>query len=461
MNNNAVSRSMQRMIDLLQEQAFEKDTEVLDKFYQSVRTNVGGIDNLEGKQTIIKNLYEKFFKGAFPLTVEKLGIVYTPVECVDFIIHSVNDILKAEFDTSLTEQNVHILDPFVGTGTFITRLLQSGLIRPEDMERKYLNEIHCNEIVLLAYYIADVNIESVFHDITCRKTYLPYSGICLTDTFQLAEKKHNELFTEFFQDNSKRVKKQMATHVRVIVGNPPYSVGQKSANDKAQNLSYPYLEKRISETYAAATSDKGRTIQALYDSYIKAFRWASDRIPQDEGGIVAFISNGAWLDSNSGEGFRRCLEKEFTSIYVLNLRGNQRTSGELSRKEGGKIFGSGSRTPIAITFLVKNPAKKGQKTIIHYHDIGDYLTREQKLKMVKEFRSISSQKLDWQIISPNEKADWINQRDGVFDNFILLGNKKDSKQTVFSIFQQEILRTVMYGVMIPRQGHYHQEYPIR
>lgn len=209
---------------------------------------------------------------------------------------------------------------------------------------------------------------------------MPYSGICLTDTFQLAEKKHNELFTEFFQDNSKRVKKQMATHVRVIVGNPPYSVGQKSANDKAQNLSYPYLEKRISETYAAATSDKGRTIQALYDSYIKAFRWASDRIPQDEGGIVAFISNGAWLDSNSGEGFRRCLEKEFTSIYVLNLRGNQRTSGELSRKEGGKIFGSGSRTPIAITFLVKNPAKKGQKAIIHYHDIGDYLTREQKLK---------------------------------------------------------------------------------
>ena len=433
-NNNTVSRSMQRMIDLLQEQAFEKDTEVLDKFYQSVRTNVGGIDNLEGKQTIIKNLYEKFFKGAFPLTVEKLGIVYTPVECVDFIIHSVNDILKAEFNTSLTEQNVHILDPFTGTGTFITRLLQSGLIRPEDMERKYLNEIHCNEIVLLAYYIADVNIESVFHDITRQKTYLPYSGICLTDTFQLAEKKHNELFTEFFQDNSKRVKKQMATHVRVIIGNPPYSVGQKSANDNAQNLSYPNLEKRIADTYADATTDKGRTIQALYDSYVKAFRWASDRIPKDEGGIVSFISNGAWLDSYSGEGFRRCLEKEFTSIYVLNLRGNQRTSGELSRKEGGKIFGSGSRTPIAITFLVKNPAKKGQKAVIHYHDIGDYLTREQKLKMVKDFRSISSQKLDWQIIVPNEKADWINQRDGVFDNLIPLAPEKKKERNAKSVF---------------------------
>ena len=444
-NNNAVSRSMQRMIDLLQEQAFEKDTEVLEKFYQSVRTNIGGIDNLEGKQTIIKNLYEKFFKGAFPLTVEKLGIVYTPVECVDFIIHSVNDILKAEFNTSLTEQNVHILDPFVGTGTFITRLLQSGLIRPEDMERKYLNEIHCNEIVLLAYYIADVNIESVFHDITSRKTYLPYSGICLTDTFQLAEKKHNELFTEFFQDNSKRVKKQMSTHVRVIVGNPPYSIGQKSANDNAQNLSYPYLDNRVSETYAVKSS--ATLNKSLYDSYVKAFRWASDRIPQNDGGIVAFISNGAWLDGAGQDGMRRGFEEEFTSIYVLNLRGNQRTSGELSRKEGGKIFGSGSRTPIAITFLIKNPAKKGQKAVIHYHDIGDYLTREQKLKMVKEFRSISSQKLDWQVITPNEKADWINQRDGLFDSLIPLAPEKK-----FSLNAQSVFSTYAIGVATNRDA---------
>lgn len=444
-NNNAVSRSMQRMIDLLQEQAFEKDTEVLEKFYQSVRTNVGGIDNLEGKQTIIKNLYEKFFKGAFPLTVEKLGIVYTPVECVDFIIHSVNDILKAEFNTSLTEHNVHILDPFVGTGTFITRLLQSGLIRPEDMERKYLNEIHCNEIVLLAYYIADVNIESVFHDITRRKTYLPYSGICLTDTFQLAEKKHNELFTEFFQDNSKRVKKQMSTHVRVIVGNPPYSIGQKSANDNAQNLSYPYLDNRVSETYAVKSS--ATLNKSLYDSYVKAFRWASDRIPQNDGGIVAFISNGAWLDGAGQDGMRRCFEEEFTSIYVLNLRGNQRTSGELSRKEGGKIFGSGSRTPIAITFLIKNPAKKGQKAVIHYHDIGDYLTREQKLKMVKEFRSISSQKLDWQVITPNEKVDWINQRDGLFDSLIPLAPEKK-----FSLNAQSVFSTYAIGVATNRDA---------
>ena len=444
-NNNAVSRSMQRMIDLLQEQAFEKDTEVLDKFYQSVRTNVGGIDNLEGKQTIIKNLYEKFFKGAFPLTVEKLGIVYTPVECVDFIIRSVDDILKAEFNTSLTAQNVHILDPFVGTGTFITRLLQSGLIRPEDMERKYLNEIHCNEIVLLAYYIADVNIESVFHDITRRKTYLPYSGICLTDTFQLAEKKHNELFTEFFQDNSKRVKKQMATHVRVIVGNPPYSIGQKSANDNAQNLSYPALEKRIEDTYVKKSS--AALLKGVYDSYIKAFRWASDRINPNEGGIIAFITNSGWLDKPMGEGFRRTIEQEFSMIYVLDLRGAVRAkTKENARREGGNVFNI--MTGVAITILVKYPAhQKKEKCKILYRNIGDYLTREQKLKMIKDFHSIASQKLDWQVIVPNEKADWINQRDGVFDGLIPLAPEKK-----FTLNAQSIFSTYAIGVATNRDA---------
>lgn len=430
--NNTVSRSMQSMIDVLKEEAFDKDTEVLDKFYTSVKINVGNIDNLEGKQTVIKNLYEKFFKGAFPKTVDKLGIVYTPVECVDFIIRSVNELLKSEFDTSLTEENVHILDPFTGTGTFITRLLQSGLIRPEDMERKYRNEIHCNEIVLLAYYIADVNIESVFHNLVKRDNYLPYDGICLTDTFQLNEEGNRDIFSQLFQENSERVIKQKKAPVRVIIGNPPYSVGQKSANDNAQNLSYPILDSRIEDTYAKASS--ANLAKALYDSYVKAFRWASDRISQcEEGGIVAFISNGAWIDGNALDGMRKCFAKEFSSIWVFNLRGNQRTQGELSRKEGGKIFGSGSRTPIAITILVKNPAKKG-KAEIHYHDIGDYLTREQKLKIIRDFKSINSRKMEWEIIEPNKKGDWINQRGDEFDSLIPLAPEKKFNMTTQSVF---------------------------
>lgn len=439
--NNAVSRSMQRMLELLESEAMEKDTEVLNKFYENVRMNVGDIDNLEGKQTLIKNLYEKFFKGAFPKTVDKLGIVYTPVECVDFIIHSVDDILRKEFDCSLSDENVHILDPFTGTGTFITRLLQSGLIRPEDLERKYKNEIHCNELVLLAYYIADVNIESVFHSLVKRDTYLPFEGICLTDTFQTTENEENVLDQTWFPENAANVDKQKKAPVRVIMGNPPYSVGQKSANDNAQNLSYAHLDKRIAETYAKAAQATNKN--SLYDSYIKAFRWASDRIADcKDGGVVAFISNGAWIDGNAQEGFRKCLEDEYSSVYVFNLRGNQRTSGELSRKEGGKIFGSGSRTPISITLLVKNPAKKGKATI-YYHDIGDYLSREQKLKKISEFGSVDSSELQWEIVAPNEKGDWINQRGGIFDSLIILGDKEDknNKQVVFVPFYSRGLAT--------------------
>ncbi|WP_303741283.1 type ISP restriction/modification enzyme, partial [uncultured Duncaniella sp.] len=336
---------------------------------------------------------------------------------VDFIIHSVNDILKREFNSSLSDENVHILDPFTGTGTFITRLLQSGLIKPEDMERKYLHEIHCNEIVLLAYYIADVNIEAVYHELVKPDHYVNYDGICLTDTFQLAESKQMTLSEEFFRENSEGVMRQKRAPIRVIIGNPPYSAKQGSANDNAQNLAYPILDGRIAETYADKTGATNKN--SLYDSYIKAFRWASDRIADNpEGGIVGFISNGTWIDGNAQDGFRACLENEFSDIYVLNLRGNQRTSGELSRKEGGKIFGGGSRTPITITFLVKKPAKVGHKATIHYHDIGDYLTREQKLELVKKFHSVDGRSLDWQIIEPTERHDWVNQRDGVFESLV-------------------------------------------
>ena len=556
--NNPMSQSMQKMLDLLEEQALDKDAETLEKFYQSVKIRASGIDNAEGKQRIIIELYDKFFKTAFPKMVEKLGIVYTPIEVVDFIIHSVADILQKEFGRNISDENVHILDPFTGTGTFITRLLQSGLINQEDLLRKYTQEIHCNEIVLLAYYIAAVNIENTFHDMywgagfggqganqglgfgvqeagninpnaipqtpnsqtlnplneneydkgefvqrtnslagsdelggddlsinkdlseggiirtnkpneesssidtsehsgglrekfkeripsflsdsqrlidgtgnsfvdseqnkisnnggteqdnfsntksgqntdgaseiattanikgaefggqganqglgfgvqgagninpnaipqtpNPEPSYLPFEGICLTDTFQLGESQDGEkLFSDMFPQNSKRVEAQQKAPLRIIMGNPPYSVGQTSANDNAQNQTYEKLNQRIAGTYAKLTDATNKN--SLYDSYIKAFRWSTDRL-DETGGIIAFVSNGAWLEGNSADGFRKSLEKEFDSIYVFNLRGNARTSGELRQKEGGGVFGLGSRTPIAITLLVK----KGEKS---------------------------------------------------------------------------------------------------
>ena len=442
--NNPISLSMQGMLDLLESQAIEKDTETLEKFYDSVRKRASDIDNAEGKQRIIIELYDKFFKTAFPKMVERLGIVYTPVEVVDFIIHSVNDVLKKEFNRNIGDENIHILDPFTGTGTFITRLLQSGLIGKEDLPRKYQHELFANEIVLLAYYIAAVNIENAYHDVMGMEEYYPFEGICLTDTFQLGETDDNaKMFSEMFPQNSKRVQRQQKAPLRVIMGNPPYSIGQKSANDNAQNQSYPKLNEKIAKTYAAVST--AGLNKSLYDAYIKAFRWSTDRLDPKHGGIICFVSNGAWLDGNSTDGFRKCLEKEFSSIYVFDLRGNQRTSGELSRKEGGKIFGSGSRTPIAITLLVKNPEHKTKKATIHYHDIGDYLSREEKLAIIKKFQSVG--KLTWKTLQPNEYGDWIRLRNDAFNNFIPLEPEKK-----FDLRTQTFFNTNVIGVSTNRDA---------
>ena len=421
--NNPMSQSMQKMLDLLEDQSFDKDAETLNKFYESVKMRASGIDNSEGKQRIIIELYDKFFKTAFPKLVEKLGIVYSPVEVVDFIIHSVADILQKEFGRDISDENIHLLDPFTGTGTFITRLLQSGLINSRDVARKYTSEIHCNEIVLLAYYIAAVNIENAYHDLLPDATsYQSFEGICLTDTFQLGESQDGEkLFSEMFPQNSKRVQRQQKVPLRIIFGNPPYSVGQKDSNDNAQNQKYPKLDSRVEQTYARTS--EATSVKALYDAYIKAFRWSTDRLDKT-GGIIAFVSNGSWLETNGMDGFRKSIEKEFTAIYVFNLRGNARTSGELRQKEGGGVFGLGSRTPIAITLLVKNPEVKTEKATIHYHDIGDYLNREEKLKIVSDFKSFTNEKLPLKTLQPNEHGDWISMRNDSFDNYIQIEPEK-------------------------------------
>lgn len=423
--NNPVSQTMQGMMDILDEQALDEEKTKLNKFYESVKERAQGIDNSAGKQKIILELYEKFFKTALPKEVEKLGIVYTPTECVDFIIHSVESILNKEFGMSLSDKGVHIIDGFTGTGTFIVQLLKSGIIKKEDLLYKYTNEIHANEIVLLAYYIAAINIEETFHELYGMNEYVPFEGIVLTDTFQLYEDWKDDEFTqaineEILPKNSERAKLQRELPITVCIGNPPYSIGQKSVNDNAQNLSYMKLDESINNTYAKYSSANLK--RGLYDGYIRAFKWATDRI--ENKGVIGFITNGSFLDNQGMDGFRKCLFEEFTSVYVFNLRGNQRTSGETSRKEGGKIFGSGSRTPICITCLVKNP-NRTKDEFIHYYDIGDYLTREQKLSIVQEFRNVDS--INWKHITPDENNDWINKKNKMFNNYIPLRKDASTK----------------------------------
>ena len=467
-SNNPVSLAMQQVLDVLHEHRLEKEADTLEKFYASVKMRAEGIENAEGKQKIVVELYDKFFRNAFPKMTERLGIVYTPVEVVDFIIHSINDLLKSEFNLSLGDKGVHIIDPFTGTGTFITRLLQSGLISKEQLPHKYKNEIHANEIVLLAYYIAAINIEAVYHSIVDdassfvqeehqtltesshtqvestrfahanaagSRVYTPFPGICLTDTFQLYEK--DDLISNLLVDNSDRRIRQKKLDIRVIMGNPPYSAGQESANDNNQNVGYPDLDQSIRDTYAKHSTATNKN--ALYDSYIRAIRWASDRVGKS--GIIGFVTNVGFLEANTADGLRKCLAEEFSSIYIFHLRGNQRTSGERSRQEGGKIFGSGSRAPIAITLFVKNPAAK-EHGKIHWHDIGDYLKQDEKLEIISNFQSINgiTASKAWKSITPDAHHDWVNQRDESFDQFIKIGDKKDKNQkTIFQNFSQGIL----------------------
>jgi len=448
--HNPVSLAMQLMLKTLHDESLEKETENLAKFYGSVRERAAGIDNVEGRQRVVIELYDKFFRTAFPKMAERLGIVYTPVEVVDFIIHSVSDALQHEFGSSLGDKDVHIIDPFTGTGTFIVRLLQSGLIPAGDLLRKYQHELHANEIILLAYYIAAINIEETFHglqrtakypsskpsDAAKVDSYIPFEGIVLTDTFQLSETK-SEMEEKMFPENNRRVKRQKQSPIRIVIGNPPYSAIQESENDGNRNLKYPHLDERIANTYVerSLSNNKNR----VYDSYIRALRWASDRI--ESKGIIGYVTNASFIDANSMDGLRSCLTSEFSAIYVFNLRGNARMQGEQRRMEKGNVFGEGTRTPVAITLFVKNPAKVGACEL-YYYDIGDYLDREEKLEIIRAFQGLNGlhREKKWQRIQPNGAQDWINQRDPAFGLFPPIGDKKDeTAKSIFELYSQGIL----------------------
>ena len=414
---NPVSQVMQGMIDALEGQHLEKETKKLDKFYDSVRTRASGITDASAKQQIVKELYEQFFQNAFSGTSDRLGIVYTPNEIVDFIIHSVDDALKSEFGASLSDEGVHVLDPFTGTGTFIVRLLQSGLIKPEDLVRKYRYELHANELVLLAYYVAAINIEETFHELA-GGDYEPFNGIVLTDTFQMNEANDELDGQGVFPENNERVETQKALDIRVIIGNPPYSKGQESGNDSNQNVKYPTLDAKIADTYAKQSTAVNKN--NLYDSYIRAIRWASDRV--GDRGIVSFVSNGGFIDGNTADGLRKSLATEFSTIYVLNLRGNSRVGGEEAKREGENVFPV--RVTIAVWILVKNPEDSTLGKVF-YGDIGDYLNREEKLGALRAARSHTG--MVWAPIPPNPEGDWINQRHADFGSFTLLSSK-DKKE---------------------------------
>ncbi|MGO4955529.1 type ISP restriction/modification enzyme [Ligilactobacillus ruminis] len=422
-NNNPVSKAMNDVISAFSLFGFDKEQKELEPFYESVKLRASGIDNAEAKQKIIVTLYDNFFRKGFKKTTEQMGIVFTPVEVVDFIVKSVDWALKKYLGRSLADENVHILDPFTGTGTFITRTLQylkqqmdEGKITYADILRKYMHELHANEIVLLSYYIAAINIENVFDEVNGPdEGYVPFNGIVLTDTFESTEEQP-VIDDKVFGENNARLKEQQKEPITVIIGNPPYSAGQKNQNDNNANLHYKNLEKNIAQTYVA-NSMSGLSM-SIYDSYVKAFRWATDRL--NDKGIIGFVTNGGYIDSNSADGLRASLYKEFNYLYIFNLRGNARTQGEQRRKEKDNIFGQGTRTPIAISILVKDGSDAHE---LYYHDIGDYLSRKEKIQILENTGSVDE--LDWQRIIPDKNHDWINQRDPNYQKYTpLVANEK-------------------------------------
>jgi predicted helicase len=423
-DNNVVAKALQKIVTKLDESAVDSETEGLEKFYEHVRERIGLAKSDKSKQDIIRNLYDTFFKNAFRRMAERLGIVYTPVEVVDFILKSTDAALRQHFGESLASRGVQILDPFAGTGTFFVRLIQSGLIDAAELPHKFEHEMHANEIVLLAYYIATVNLETAFH--TQTGIYRPFNGIVLTDTFQMTEE--NDLVDRVvLPENNEKAERQLAQPIRVIVGNPPYSAQQDSESDNNKNLDYPTLDNKIRNTFAARSN--GKLAKSSYDSYSRAIRWASDRI--GERGIVAFVTNGSFIDANNMDGLRKCLNDEYSQLYLFNLRGFIRgKSKELSSREGGNIFDI--LTGVAITVMVKDPAHSGPCEL-RYHDIGDYLSREEKLEIIDGFGSIAA--IDWQYLYPNESGDWINQRDPAFDKFMPLGDKNSSNgKTIYDVY---------------------------
>ena len=421
---NPIAKAMSTMLEALDKEGMKSATKLLEGFYNSVKVRAKNIKTEQDRQTVIIELFDKFFKFAFPKMRDKLGIVYTPVEVVDFINESVAVVLKKEFKKDISSNDVHVLDPFTGTGTFICRLLQSGLISNDMLLEKYQHSLHAQEIVPLAYYIASMNMEAIMHAKFPEEEYKPNEVMIWTDTFASTEKK-TDFFKTTLAENNKRLQILNEENIEVIIGNPPYSVGQDSQNDDNQNEHYEELDRRLAQTYVARTDStlKGK----LYDSYIRAYRWASDRI--GDKGIIGFVTNAGWLETSSADGMRKCMAEDFSSIYVYHLKGNARTQGERRRKEKDNIFGEGSRAPVAIVILVKNPEDK-EKGKIFYHEVADYLTREEKLKEIAFNGSIEN--IKWERIVPDSHGDWVNQRDDAFSNYMKIGGNKNIEPSIFT-----------------------------
>ena len=431
---NVIAAEIEKVIQALTSRAFNRGEflKSLDRFYVAIENAARNLDDWAEKQHFLNTVYERFFQGFSMRQADTHGIVYTPQEIVDFMCASVDEVLKREFHSSLSEPGVQILDPSTGTGNFIVNLIKR--ISGSRLVYKYANDLFCNEIMLLPYYIASLNIEHAYYERTGE--YNPFEGICFADTLNL-EGQQMELFSE---KNTERVQREREAEIMVVIGNPPYNVGQVNENDNNKNRRYPVIDKRIHETYAKGSQ---ATLQTkLYDAYVKFFRWATDRL-QERDGIIGFVSNNGFLDGVAFDSFRKHLAKDFTQIYHLDLGGNARKHG------GGNVFGI--MVGVGITFLVRHrtAANGSDQSTISYYKVPDTLSRSDKLNFLARKGSIAG--VDWQELRPDEKYRWLTE--GLrpeFATFLPIGTKET--KVLDEQFAQAICKTYSSGVNTARDS---------
>ena len=415
---NVIANEIEQVIDALTSQSFSRGAffRPLDRFYRAIETTAATITDFSEKQGFLNTVYENFFQGFSVKVADTHGIVYTPQPIVEFMVRSVEAILNQEFDRSLADAGVHVLDPFVGTGNFMLRVMRhlQEIGKLSCLPDKYAGELHCNEVMLLPYYIAALNIEHEYYELMGQ--YAPFEGICLVDTFELAEDTQLSLFV---QENTQRVEHQKDQDITVIIGNPPYNVGQVNENDNNKNRTYATMDKRVRETYAR---DSSATLKnSLYDPYVKAIRWAADRIGEE--GVVAFVTNNGFLDAVAFDGMRKHLADDFDAIYHLDLKGNARTSGERRRKEGGNIFDDQIRVGVGISFFIRKAGERSKAVEVWLYSIDDYLKARDKQERLSQFADYTNVPMKQAAI--DARYTWLTEGlHAEFETFIPMGTKE-------------------------------------
>ena len=434
--HNPVSQIMNDVIKEIVAQDLLSDLQrSLAPFYESVQKRIRGITDPTTRHEVLKELYETFLKTAFPDLTDLLGVVYTPVEIVDWLLHSADGAMRQEFGVGLGDKGVEILDPFSGTGTFLTRLIESNLIPDENLDHKYQHELFAIDILPTAYYLSAINIEEAYHGrkivMEDQPEYKPFPGIALSDTFTLLNNKDDLRLGQFGieEKNTSTINAINRKNIKVIIGNPPWRTGQKDATLQNPNPAYESLDNRITNTYALRSSATRKG--ALYDMYLKSLRWASDRLSSK--GVIAFVTNGGWLEGNAANGVRYCLADEFTNVYCYNLRGRIPTTPE----EGGNVFNV--KVPVTLLVLAKNSNK--DTSSIYYTYSKDNLTREEKLQALKSEQSLTNAK--WAPLIPDQNSDWINQSNENYQEYQPISSKETRKHVsntgIFRVYSSGII----------------------